>query len=146
MITTSVSLPTDYARIWRRHKRSVMQCACRTLRLTMRQGSVRRAVARGYNRGAVEFQIVTTRFTPAEYDSLHYVASAMRISVSLLVCWIIKMYLKPTRRKNRFVTNYEYFPVNWGQNAGILTEALIFYRKIDNPRQSNRSYFLIPRQ
>ena len=128
MITTSVSLPIEYAIIWRQQRVAVMHCACRALRLAMRQGSIRREVARQYNRCDAEFQIVTTRFTSAEYDTLHYVASALRISVSLLVCWIIKMYLKPARRKNSFLTNYAYLPVSWGQNGGILTEILIFYR------------------
>ncbi len=146
MITTSLSLPVDFAKIWRGDKVAVMRCACRTLRLAMHQGGIRRSVARQYNRGNSEFRIVTTRFTPAEYDTLHYVASAMRISVSLLVCWIIKMYLKPTRRQNPFVTNYEYFPVNWGRNAGVLTEAVFFYRKFDKPQEIQPSYFLIPRQ
>lgn len=143
MITTSVSLPIAVAGHWRSHSGQVMRCACRTLRLALRTGSIRRGCARGYNRQEGGFEIVTTRFTEAEYDTLHYVASAMRISVSLLVYWMIKLWLKPARRNrvNPFLTNYEYFPVNWGPNAGIMSEVLIFYRKFSEP-----PYFLIPRQ
>jgi hypothetical protein len=80
---------------------------------------------------AEDFSIVTTRFTEAEYDALHFAAAAMRVSVSWLVYQMICLWKKPSRRKqgNRFVTNYEIFPCNWGKNAGIYTEALFIWHK-----------------
>lgn len=131
MLTTSVSLPVDFARVWRRRQRAIMRLAIRTLRVEMRKVPVRRGVKRRYNRQGGEFEIVTTRFTEAEYDTLHFAAAAMRVSVSWLVYCMIKMWRKRSRRRpvNMHVTNYELNLCAWGQKAGILTESLHFYRK-----------------
>ncbi|AFM11146.1 hypothetical protein [Turneriella parva] len=131
MLTTSVSLPVKFANVWRRRQRAIMRLAIRTLRVQMRNATVRRGVKRTYNRQGGEFAIVTTRFTEAEYDTLHFAASAMRVSVSWLVYCMIKMWIKRSRRRraNLHVTNYELHLHAWGQNAGILTESLYFYPK-----------------
>jgi len=131
MLTTSVSLPVDFTRVWRRRQRAIMRFAIRTLRVQMRNAPVRRGVKRRYNRQGGAFGIVTTRFTEAEYDTLHFAAAAMRVSVSWLVYCMIKMWMKRSRRRHahKYVTNYELNLCAWGQNAGILTESLHFYRK-----------------
>ena len=131
MLTTSVSLPVDFAHMWRRRQRAIMRLAIRTLRVQMRKVPVRRGVKRRYNRQSGDFAIVTTRFTEAEYDTLHFAAAALRVSVSWLVYCMIKMWMKRSRRRiaNLYVTNYELSLCAWGQNAGILTESLLFYSK-----------------
>lgn len=132
MLTTSVSLPATEAQIWRRHQREVMRLAIRTLRLTMFRNGVRRATTRRYNRRASPFVGATTRFTTAEYDTLHCAAAAMRVSVSWLVHRMILLWLKPARRLrgNLHVTNYECDALKWNENAGIITECLLFWPKI----------------
>ena len=128
-ITTSVSLPAAYAVYWRTAHQEIMLFAERYLRLCLRH-DLRRAVPRRYNRAAGEYAIVTTRFTAAEYDTLHYVASSLRISVSSLVYGIIRLWLKPARRAVRrfFATNYECSIVKWDPEAGYVEENLTFWR------------------
>jgi hypothetical protein len=131
MLTTSVSLPAVEAKIWRTSQREIMRLAVRTLRLTMFKNGMRRGVKRHYNRNLGEFEIVTSRFSEAEYDTLHYAAGAMRVSVSWLVYRMIRLWLKPARRLrgNSHVTNYECDLLKWNQNAGVITESLLFYAK-----------------
>lgn len=129
ILTTSVSLPAQLAPCWRRRKSEIMLLAERYLRICMRQ-DLRRAVTCRYNRAAAPYAIVTTRFTAAEYDTLHYVASSLRVSVSSLVYGLIQLWLKPSRRAPRkyFVTNYECAIVKWDPEAGLLEENLYFWR------------------
>lgn len=131
MLTTSVSLPESEAALWRSMQRQILRMALRSLRLQLRRGTVRRGVKRHYNRALGRFAIVTTRFTEAEYDTLHMAASAMRVSVSWLVYMLILLWKKPARRNrsNAFVTNYELNLAIWVPNAAIFTESLLFYRK-----------------
>jgi uncharacterized membrane protein YccC len=130
MLVTSVSLPQGEAVLWRRNQRVMMRMAVRALRLQMRQHPIRRGVKRRYNRAEMDFVIVTTRFTEAEYDALHAAASAMRVSVSLLVHRIIQLWQKPSRRReNTHLTNYVLLPGVWNENAGVFTETLWFWRK-----------------
>ncbi len=91
MLTTSVSLPVKLSEVWRGSQRAIMALAVRSLRVQMRNGEIRRGVKRRYNRMAGGFEIVTTRLTEAEYDTLHCAAAAMRVSVSWLVyhCMIL---------------------------------------------------------
>lgn len=140
MLVTSVCLAGEVAAEWRRHQRSIMKMAIRTLRVQMRKLGVRRGVKKRYNRPGTGMQIVTTRFTEAEYDTLHFVASSLRVSVSMLVTRMIEMWLKPPRRqhRNQFMTNYENFVCNWNENAGILTESLLFYPKMSGVWQRKR--------
>lgn len=113
------------------HQRKIMCFAIRMLRIEMR----RKAIARGekikYNRQGVDFTIVTTRFTEAEYDALHCTAHALRVSVSWLVYKIILLWQKPSRRvhPNPFVTNYEIYPAYCGQNGVAFSESLLIWRK-----------------
>lgn len=106
--------------------------ALRILRMHLRKNPVRRGCARHYNRMGVATQIVTTRFTEAEYDALHLVASAIRVSVSWIVYTMIMLWQKPARkfRANTYVTNYDCHVTIWQQNAGVITESLLFWRKI----------------
>ncbi|MBS0618094.1 MAG: hypothetical protein JSR44_07895 [Spirochaetes bacterium] len=131
MLATSVSLPVNTAISWKRQQRAIMKFAVRILRLTMRQKPPRRGVKRMYNHAEGGYEIVTTRFTEAEYDALHFAAATMRVSVSWLVYQMILLWQKPSRRlrENPFLTNYEAFVSNWGQNSGILTETLFFWPK-----------------
>lgn len=131
MLTTSVSLPKLEAHTWRRHRRAIMAMAIRTLRLTMRTTGVRRGVKRHYNRQEGDFRIVTTRFTEAEYDTLHCAAAAMRVSVSWLVFQMIRLWLKPSRRHrgNRHVTNYYFDCLKWNSNAGVVSESIFIWPK-----------------
>lgn len=128
MLTTSVSLPAGAALLWRHQKKDIMRFAARFLRVQMRK-TICREVTRTYNRAAGEYQIVTTRFTGAEYDTLHFVAATLRVSVSSLVYGLIRLWLKPTRRnkENSLVTNYYAIDVIWNQTAGILEENLTFW-------------------
>jgi hypothetical protein len=128
MLTTSVSLPAGAALLWRHNKREIMCFAARFLRIQMRK-AVCREVTRTYNRAQGEYQIVTTRFTPAEYDTLHFVAASFRVSVSSLICGLIQLWTKPARRnsKTHFVTNYCTIDIIWNQTTGILEENLTFW-------------------
>ena len=132
MLITSVSLPKGAATVWRRRQRQVMRVAVRMLRLTMRQNGVRRGVKRRYNRQPGEYLVVTTRFSQAEYDTLHAAAAAMRVSVSWLVYRMILLWQKPARRKRlaTHLTNYEFDCLKWNENAGIVTESLFIWPKI----------------
>lgn len=132
MLTTSVSLPVAFASLWRKKRGEMMRLATRMLRIQFSQLQVRRGVTRRYNRIPGDFVIVTTRFTAAEYDTLHSAASAFRVSVSWLVCQIIQMWMKPSRRKqeNPFVTNYVFIPCSSGRNALIFNEYTLTYRKL----------------
>lgn len=131
MLVTSISIPANLKPVWQRHRRQIMAMALQALRVTMRQRPVRRGVKREYNWRSKEFRIVTARFTEAQYDTLHFVAAATRTSVSLLVCEIIQMWLKAKRRirQNKHASNYELFLCNWNENAGVITESLLLYRK-----------------
>ncbi|MBS0618647.1 MAG: hypothetical protein JSR44_10695 [Spirochaetes bacterium] len=132
-IITSVSLPNAAAKYWREHRANIMQFAERYLRLQMRN-PVRRELARQYNRTGDAFEIVTTRFSTAEYDTLHYVAAALRVSVSSLIFGLIKLWLKPSRRaiQRFFSINYSYSAPKWDPEAGILEEILTFWRHNGN--------------
>ncbi len=134
-MTTSVSLPESVAGKWRRKQRKILRMALRNLRVQMRKHEVRRGVTRKYNRVPGPREIVTTRFTPAEYDALHFVAASLRISVSLLVYHLIIMWSKSSRRRraNTHVTNYETHVTIWQQNAGIVTESLMIWPKSQPP-------------
>ncbi len=131
MLITSVSLPKFAATVWRRRQRQVMRLAVRMLRLTMRQNGVRRGVKRRYNRQPGEYLVVTTRFTEAEYDTLHAAAAAMRVSVSWLVYQMVLLWLKPARRSrfNIHVTDYELDCLKWNERVGIVTESLFIWCK-----------------
>ena len=139
MLTTSVSLPATEAQTWRRHQREVMRLAIRTLRLTMFRNGVRRGVKRSYNRQQGSFEVVTTRFTMAEYDTLHCAAAAMRVSVSWLVYRMVRLWLKPERRwqGNTHVTNYDCDLLKWNENAGVITECLLFWPKFPGASHSS---------
>lgn len=132
MLTTSVSLPVVFASLWRKKQAEIMRLATRMLRIQFSRLQVRRGVTRSYNRIPGDFVIVTTRFTAAEYDTLHSAASAFRVSVSSLVYQIIQMWLKPSRRKqeNPFVTNYVFIPSSSCCNALIFSEYTLIYRKL----------------
>jgi hypothetical protein len=132
MITTSICLSKEFTLIWRAHRRQIMKFAVRLLRLAMHHEPVRRGVGRTYNRIGGGFCIVTARFTAAEYDALHFVASTIRVSVSSLVYQLIRLWKKPSRRNrgNTHVTNYELNLCNWSAAAGVVTESLMFWEKI----------------
>ena len=138
MLTTSVSLPITFASLWRVRQHEVMRLATRTLRIQFSRQPLRRGVTRMYNRAAEDFSIVTTRFTEAEYDTLHSAAAAFRVSVSWLVCCIIQMWLKPSRRKqgNPFLTNYIFVPQESDKNAMIFTESTLIFRR-EQPKKAN---------
>lgn len=132
MITTSVSLPENLAGTWRKKQREILRQTLRVLRIQLRKSPVRRGVARRYNKMGTPTEIVTTRFSEAEYDALHLVASAIRVSVSWLVYTLILLWQKPGRRyqPNTHVTNYDCHVTVWQENAGVITESLLFWSKI----------------
>ncbi len=129
MLVTSVSLPEYHAAVWRHNQGAVMRMAVRMLRVTMRHNTVRRGVKRRYNRQPGDFEIVTTRFTEVEYDTLHFAASAMRVSVSWLVYTMILLWLKPSRRLRHcgFTTNYNLDCLKWNERVGVISESLYFW-------------------
>lgn len=134
-LMTSVSLPASAAVHWRSHKREILSHNERFLRLVMR-GQVRRGVTRRYNRSAEVFEIICTRFRPGEYDALHYAAAALRVSVSSLIYLLIRLWLKPARRRmpQRYCANYSMVQVIWDSAAGILEESLTFWKLTDDHR------------
>lgn len=137
-LITSVSLPQNSAVHWRLHRREIMAFAERFLRIQMR-GEIRRSVARTYNREPGPFEIVTTRFSAAEYDTLHYVAASLRVSVSSLVHGIIRLWLKPSRRAiGRFIaSNYDCEIVKWDPEAGFIQENLLFWHCVPDNHGKN---------
>ncbi|MBS0618654.1 MAG: hypothetical protein JSR44_10730 [Spirochaetes bacterium] len=128
-LTTSVSLPAEAALLWRSKRGEIMRFGERYLRIQMRK-QVQRAATRKYNRSGTNFEIVTTRFSAAEYDTLHYVASMLRVSVSSLIYGLIQLWKKPARRALRrfFSTNYDCQAVKWDPEAGLMEESLTFWR------------------
>ncbi len=129
ILTTSVNLPVKTAAIWREHRHEIMQFGGRYLRIQMRN-ELRRGVTRAYNRGKGQYARVTTRFTPAEYDTLHFVAASLRVSVSSLIYGLILLWLKPARRAIRrfFATNCAADTEGWNPEGGFAYEYLTFWR------------------
>lgn len=125
---TSISLPKGLVSVWRSNRRAIMDFGDRYLRLLMRN-DIRRDTTRTYNRADEPFQVVHVRFSAAEYDALHCAAGAMRVSVSSIVCGIIRLWLKPQRRAHgvRYRANYCINPVIWNPEAGIYEESLTFW-------------------
>lgn len=134
MITTSISLPATLSRLWRNQQRAIMRLAIRSLRIQFRELNIERGRARRYNKHDEAFLIVTTRFTEAEYDTLHCAAHALRVSVSWLICQLIRLWIKPSRRlqENPFVTNYDIIPVYCGQNGIVFSENILIWQKPKN--------------
>ena len=131
MIMTSVSLSATSAVHWRRHRRQILKFTIRTLRILIRQNPIRRGVARQYNRNTERCIVVTTRFTESEYDTLHYAAAMMRVSVSWIVERIIKLWKKPERhtKDNAHVSNYDIYNRHWTTNICTSNESLLFWSK-----------------
>ncbi|MBS0618200.1 MAG: hypothetical protein JSR44_08425 [Spirochaetes bacterium] len=128
-LISSVSLPETSALLWRSKKREILRFGERYLRIQMRN-QLRREVTRTYNRKPDEkFVITTTRFTTAEYDTFHYIAAALRVSVSFLIYGLIKLWQKPSRRAMRryFCSNYSATTTKWDPEAGFAEESLIFW-------------------
>jgi hypothetical protein len=127
-MATSISLPEIYARYWQNHRREVMDFADRYLRLIMRF-AIRRETTVTYNRAKGAYRIIHVRFTPEEYDALHCAADALRVSVSSIVCGIIRLWLKPQRRAQgvRYRANYCLNEIVWNPEAGIYEESLTFW-------------------
>ncbi|GAB4435814.1 MAG: hypothetical protein OHK0011_19000 [Turneriella sp.] len=128
-MVTSISLPEGLVAVWRENRRSILDFGDRYLRLIMR-GKIRRETTRTYNRSSQPFRVVHVRFSPAEYDALHCAGAALRVSVSLIVCGIIRLWLKPHRRAQgvRYRANYCMDEVVWNPEAGIYEESLTFWR------------------
>ena len=126
---TSISLPRRMGALWSQNQRTIMKITVRSLRITMRRQGIRRGITRQYNCRGLDSCIVMTRFTAAEYDTLHYAAYTMRVSVSLLVYWMILLWLKPARRMNSYVSNLELHATYWGKNGGVYSESLMFWPK-----------------
>ena len=130
MLTTSISIPRQFAPLWRRQHRRMMKTGIQALRLEVQKGKVRRGVKRQYNGEQGEYAIVTTRFTESEYDALHFIAATARVSVSLLIFRLIKFWLTPEGQTTKmFVTNYQINNVLWTEDRAIITESLSFHDK-----------------
>ncbi len=127
-MATSISLPKNLVSVWRADRRRIMDFGDRFLRLLLR-GEIRRATTRTYNQSSEPFQVVHVRFSPAEYDALHCAAAALRVSVSSIVCGIIRLWLKPQRRAQgvRYRANYCINETVWNPEAGIYEESLTFW-------------------
>lgn len=134
-LITSVSLPTTEAALWRANRKAILHFAERYSRIQMRK-QVRREVTRRYNRSTGQkFVITTTRFTTAEYDTFHYIAAALRVSVSSLIYGLIKLWEKPSRRaiQRFYCNNYYAASTKWDPEAGILEEIITFWRRGEPP-------------
>lgn len=115
--------------LWRAKKREILRFAERYLRIQMRM-QMRREVTRTYNRRpGKKFVITATRLTAAEYDTFHYIAAVIRVSVSSLIYGLIQLWKKPSRRVIRrfFETNYCAFTSKWDAEAGSAEENIIFW-------------------
>lgn len=130
MITTSVSLSKSMASSWRMHRKEILFLGQRYLRILLRTNYSRRGVARRYNGKLEEMCIVTTRFSPAEYDALHYVAATLRVSVSSIIHAMILFWSKPARRSHPFAyaTNYWLEEAIWCSFAGSTEENIQFLK------------------
>lgn len=131
MIITSVSLPGDVGKAWQRNKASIMRYAIRCLRIALRERGVRRGCSRLYNRSHLRSVRVTTRFSDAEYDSLHLAAATMRVSVSLIIfkCILIWQKRQHQNLKLRLISNYELNLTLCGRNGIVVSENLLFWPK-----------------
>ena len=131
MLKTSVSLPLEYAMLWQHNQRKIMKSTIRILRIHLRRGAVRRGVTRAYNDQRGEFRVITTHFTEAEYDALHFVAAAMRVSVSWLVYTLIKLWRKEIRRgkATEYIANYELNLCAWQPHGAACSESLLLFPK-----------------
>lgn len=141
MIVTSVSLSKSMAKTWRLHRKEILFLGQRCLRVLLRTNYSQRGVARRYNQQLEQMCIVTTRFSPAEYDALHYVAATLRVSVSSIIAMMIAFWLKPARRSHPFayVTNYWLEEGIWEPFAGTIEENIQFlkiriYRSLPKPQ------------
>lgn len=144
-LVTSVSLPKKEAMLWRQSRREIMQFSERYLRIQMRR-PMRRGVTKQYNNCPEQtYDIVTTRFSGVEYDTLHFVAATLRVSVSLLIYGLIKLWSKPTRRAIRrfFSINYSGFTTEWHSDAGFVEESITFWM-VDNPNGPPPIEHLLP--
>lgn len=145
-LITSVSLPGAEATLWRGRKREILLFGQRYLRMQLRK-QMRREVTRTYNRRPGEkFVITTTRFTAAEYDTFHYIAASLRVSVSSLIYGLIKLWQKPSRRAIRrfFASNYYAQSSKWDVEAGFSEEFLTFWRIDDKKYPSLLPWETIP--
>lgn len=133
MIVTSVSLPESLSPLWQAHQREIMRYCLRIVRLMFYARPVRTGTTRLYTRRNDErCQRVTTRFTEAEHDTLLSVSTKLRVSVSWLIAHLIKLWLKPARRKNcsPYVSNY-YLDVNYAGGSGMaVAESIFIWKKI----------------
>ncbi len=130
MIVTSVSMSKSMAVHWRQHQKEILFLGQRCLRILMRTNYSQRGVARRYNRSLADRRVVTTRFSPAEYDALHYVAATLRVSVSSIITLMIAFWLKPARRSHPFAyaTNYWLEEGIWCPFAGATEENIQFLK------------------
>lgn len=130
MIITSISLPNQCAIVWRKNRESILQFSDRFLRMKMCL-DLRRGVSRTYNCAPGEYSIVSVRFSEVEYDAFHYLAASLRVSVSSLIYELIKLWLKPARRRTpqKFCANYSINQITWGTPGGILEESLTFWSR-----------------
>ena len=128
MLTTSVSLPMGHTTLWRRHYAQIMRYAADMLADARSKMPLRRGVTRLYNRRGRDYAIVTSRFSEAEYDTLHCAASALRVSVSWLIERLITLWLNriENRRPAIFTTNYSINTTNSDNTILIFTECIAF--------------------
>lgn len=127
-LITSVSLPESDARLWRSSRKEILCFAERFLRNQTRK-PFRREVTRTYNRqSGQKFVITTTRFTAVEYDTFHCVAAILRVSVSSLICGLIRMWQDSTGKNTGQLVcnNYRATTLKWDVEAGILLEIIVF--------------------
>ncbi len=135
MLITSVSLPANLAKLWRRKQSRILRFMSAGLRAEVRRGRMRRGVKRRYNRGQGAFDIVTTRFSAEQYDTLHTAAAGLRVSVSWLIFKLILLW-KNTRKKRKVkirATNYLLVLHQWSENLVSYTEKIRFGRRIILP-------------
>ena len=103
--------------------------SARYARICMRKG-IKRGVTKQYNRTAEEYLIVTTRFLPNEYDFLHFISSALRISVSFFIFGLIALWNKKNHLAStiRWKSIYRFSAKSWDTRTGILEESIKLFR------------------
>lgn len=126
MLTTSFSLPMNLVRVWRQNSSAILRHSVRFFQQNLAETAVRRGTTRKYNRVGGDFAIVTTRVSESQYDMLHCVAAGMRVSVSSLICSIIKLWLQAGHSDPtvEFVTNYSCTQHYSGPNGLMYSENL----------------------
>jgi len=122
---TSISLPTKLAARWKKQQNLVIQHLPKLL-AHYHQAIPRRDRFRRYAIKGARCEIVSVYWDMQTYNKLHAVATALRMSVSLLISEILNSFgnAKP---EGCGVLNYGFQVVEWSDMRMAFAENLDFY-------------------